>query len=66
MKEQKIYKLIDKVLTGQASAEEISEVDVWYESFENRAGITDTLKAEALQKAVQTSFTAVKAAVIKG
>ena len=66
MKEQKIYKLIDRVLAGRASAEETAQVDVWYESFENRAGYTSTLGAEELQNTMQTSFAAVKATITKG
>ena len=66
MKEPKIYKLIDKVLAGEASAVEQAQVDVWYQSFENRAAITQGLKKEELQKAMQASFAAVKAAINKG
>ena len=63
MKKQKIYKLIDKVLSGQATPEEKAQVDAWYQSFDNRAGITSTLKAEEMQKAMQNSFAIVKAAI---
>lgn len=65
MKEPKIYKLIDKVLAGQASTEEIALVDAWYQSFENRVGITDTWKEEELDKAMHTSFATIKAAIPK-
>lgn len=65
MKKQKLYQLVDKFLAGEASTEEKAQVDVWYQSFETRAGITDGLKEEELQKAVQASFAAVKAAINK-
>ena len=66
MKEPKIYKLIDKVLAEQASTAEAAQVDVWYQSFDNRAGFTEGLKEDELQNTMQASFAAVKAAISKG
>jgi hypothetical protein len=63
MKNKKIHSYIDKYLAGKATEAEAALVEEWYQSFENKPGITEQLSAEEVERSRNKSFEVVKAAI---
>lgn len=56
MNNTRLKELLNKYLEGTASATEIREVDLWYQSFEGDKGLTEQLNAEQLAALEQLFF----------
>lgn len=56
MNKTRLQELLNKYLDGTASAAEIREVDDWYRSFDDHAGLTQQLSAEQLAGLEQLLF----------
>ena len=48
--------VIEKYLRGEATVEERSAVDAWYDAFDNNPAFTDKMQKKELEKAVKISW----------
>ncbi len=57
MESNMMIELIERYLDGTATPEEMSIVDLWYDSMDSNEGLMDNLEPEVLASIEEKSFT---------
>lgn len=63
MEEEQIIIMIDKYLTGEASAEEVHLLNTWFDNFNNKPSLLSSLSSNELDKLSAKMFLVISDAI---
>lgn len=65
MEEDKIEIMIEKYLVGEASVEEIKQLDAWLDTFDTNPSLTSSLSSQKLKSLSNKMFSVITGALDK-